>query len=97
MMALVEEAASLAVVAANAAVVAEVVPERCGTFKERETDVLSAFLYMHNLSDERSVSADLSVVSFSISDNLQAAEAGVTDADFYVCHMVLMIPNHELI
>ena len=95
-MALVGEAASLAAVAANAAVVAAVVPERCGTFKERETDVLSAFLYMHSLSDERSVSADVSVVS-SISDNLPVAEAGVTDADFYVCHMILMIPSHELI
>ena len=41
--------------------------------------------------------AEVSVVSFGISDNLRAAEAGVTDADFYVCHMVLMIPSHELI
>ena len=64
MMDLVEKAAALAVVAANAAVVAAVVPERCGTFKERETDALSAFLYMHNLGDERSVSAEASAVPF---------------------------------
>ena len=40
MRALVEEAAATAAVAARVAVVAAVVPERCGTFKEREIDVL---------------------------------------------------------